>query len=42
MNDSVAVCVIHILEINNDIIFCCHVISDIMINDESQQSVQES
>jgi len=42
MNDSVAVRVIHILEVDNNIILSCHVISDIVIDDESQQSIQES
>jgi hypothetical protein len=35
MNDSVAVCVIHVLEVNDNIVFSCHVISDIMIDNES-------
>jgi len=42
MNDSVAVCVIHILEVDNNIVLSCHVISDIVIDDESQKSIQES
>jgi len=42
MNDSVAVCVIHILEVDNNIVLSCHVISDIVIDYESQKSIQES
>lgn len=42
MNDPITVSVIHVFKVDNNVVLRCHVISDIMINYQSKQSVQKS
>lgn len=41
-NDSVAVCVVHVLVVDNNVVLSRHVIGNVVINDQTQQSIEKS
>lgn len=40
-NDSVAVRVVHVLVVDDDVVLGCHVVSDVVVHDEAEQSIQK-
>lgn len=42
MDDAVAVSMIHVFEVDHDVVLRSHVICDVVIHDQSQQTIQES
>lgn len=41
-NDSVTVGVIHVLVVDHHVVFGCHVISNVVINDQTKKSIEKS
>lgn len=41
-NDAITVGVIHVLIIDHDVVLRCHIIGDVMINNQTQQSIEQS
>lgn len=41
VNDAVAVGVVHIFEVDDDVILGGHVVRDVVIDDETQESIEE-
>lgn len=40
-NDSVAVRVVHVLVVDDNVILGCHVVSNVVVHDETEQSIQK-
>lgn len=40
-NDAVAVRVIHVLVVDDDVVLGCHVIGNVVIDDQAQQSIEQ-
>lgn len=39
--DSITVCVIHVLISDDNVILCCHVIGDVVIDNQPQETIQK-